>query len=80
MAETLKKGDLAIVISYANRTPHVEDFIRVMNKNQVTTVLISSTKESELSNLLIIISILHRMKIQKKRLHLFLLELHYSSY
>ena len=48
VAETLKKGDLAIVISYANRTPHVEDFIRVMNKNQVTTVLISSTKESEL--------------------------------
>ena len=51
VAETLKKGDLAIVISYANRTPHVEDFIRVMNKNQVTTVLISSTKESELSKL-----------------------------
>lgn len=51
VAETLKKGDLAIVISHANRTPHVEDFIRVMNKNQVTTVLISSTKESELSKL-----------------------------
>lgn len=51
VAETLKKGDIAIVISYANRTPHVEDFIRVMNKNQVTTVLISSTKESELSKL-----------------------------
>lgn len=51
MAETLKKGDLAIVISHANRTPHVEDFIRVMNKNQVTTVLISSIKESELSKL-----------------------------
>lgn len=45
VAETLKKGDLAIVISHANRTPHVEDFIRVMNKNQVTTVLISSIRE-----------------------------------
>ena len=51
VAETLKKGDLAIVISYANRTPHVEDFIRIMKKNGVTTVLISSTKESELSKL-----------------------------
>lgn len=51
VAETLKKGDLAIVISYANRTPHVEDCIRIMKKNGVTTVLISSTKESELSKL-----------------------------
>lgn len=52
VAETLKKGDLAIVISYANRTPHVEECIRMMKKKGVIVVLISSTKESELSKLI----------------------------
>ena len=47
-ASALKKDDLAIVISYANRATAMLDIIKELKKNHVTIILISSTLPNEL--------------------------------
>lgn len=50
-AAACQKGDVVIVISYANRTPWLYDVIENLSKTDATIVLISSTYENKLSQL-----------------------------
>lgn len=50
-ASTYQKGDVIIVISYANRTPWLFDRIKKLHETEATIVLISSTDKNKLSQL-----------------------------
>ncbi len=41
--------NVVMIISYANRTPHMLEMIKSLKERQVVTILISSTKETQLS-------------------------------
>lgn len=44
-----QKGDVVIIISYANRTPWLLDVVKTLKSTEATLVLISSTHENQLS-------------------------------
>ena len=45
------KGDIVILISYANRTPHFTELAKSLKEKEIKTILISSTKITELTDL-----------------------------
>ncbi len=46
-----KKGDVVIIISYANRTPWLYETIKKLRDKDITVILVSSTYENKLSKL-----------------------------
>lgn len=42
-AHACKKGDVVMIISYAGRTPYLEEIIKTLHQKEVTMILISST-------------------------------------
>lgn len=47
----MQKGDTAIIISYANRTPHFIELAKQLKQANIPVILISSTNRTELSRL-----------------------------
>lgn len=48
-ATSCKKGDVVMVISYAGRTPQLEDTLKILKDNEVIIILISSTIQMPLN-------------------------------
>lgn len=42
-AQSCQKGDVAMIISYAGKTPHLNDLIQILKTKEVKIILISST-------------------------------------
>ena len=48
-AQACRKGDVVMIISYAGKTPYLEDIIKTLHQKEVTMILISSTLEIPLA-------------------------------
>lgn len=44
-AQSCQKDDVVLIISYAGRTPHLENLVKILNQKNITIILISSTIE-----------------------------------
>lgn len=44
-----QKGDVAIIMTYSNRTQYFKEIVKILKKKNITIILLSSTKENEIS-------------------------------
>lgn len=48
-AQSCQKGDVVMIISYAGKTPHLQDIIKVLKEKEIKIILISSTVQIPLA-------------------------------